>query len=332
MSRVLRTAAATLERTFYLDEEPVDSSATVTVSVTDSSGTVVASGAATSAGAGTGRYTFVLPGQPQLGVLTARWSATIAGADVQADDVVEVVGGFYFTLADARASDASLADTAKYPTERLAAVRYEVEVECESITQRAWVPRYRRVVLDGTGLPDLVLPDGGDEWRAGIRLRGVRAIRSASVAPRTGETAVALSAAELAALAVMRDGTLRRTDGRPWTEGLGNVVLEYEYGSDAPPADLRSAALLRFRWLATKPRSGVPDRATSFTPTEGGVYELATPGASSTGIPDVDAAYARYGRGGGGGGAGGAGSGPAPASRPLNFDPQRNSLFHGGVR
>jgi hypothetical protein len=330
---VLRTATATLERTFYLDEEPADSSTTVTVSVADPSGTVVASGDATSAGAGTGRYTFVLPGQAQLGVLTATWSATIAGAAVQADDVVEVVGGFYFTLAAARASDASLADTSRYPTARLAAVRHEVEVECEAITQRAWVPRYRRVVLDGTSTADLVLPDGGDEWRAGIRLRGVRTIRAASVAPRTGETAVALTADELAALAVTRDGTLRRTNGRSWTEGVGNVVIEYEYGSDAPPADLRSAALIRFRWLATKPHSGIPDRATSFTPTEGGVYELSTAGAARTGIPDVDAAYARYGRGGGGSGAAdGSGGGPAPASRSLNFDPQRRSLFHGGVR
>ncbi|MEV0993419.1 hypothetical protein [Nonomuraea sp. NPDC050202] len=329
-TRVLRSAPATLERRFYLGEEPQESSTTVTVTVTDANGADVASGDATPAGTG---YTFVLPGQAQLGSLTATWSATIAGTAVEVADLVEVAGGFYFTLADGRASDPSLKDTVKYPTARLAAVRQEVEEECEGITQRAWVPRYRRVLLDGTGTPDMVLPDGGDEWRAGIRLRGVRAVRSASVAPRTGQPPVALSAGELAALAVMRDGTLRRTDGRVWTEGVGNVVLEYEYGSDAPPADLRSAALLRFRWLATKPHSGIPDRATSFSAAEGGVYELATAGADRTGIPEVDAAYLRYGRGGGSGGGDGAdGDRPTPASRPLNFDPSWNSLFHGGPR
>lgn len=328
-TRVLRTAAASLERTFYLGEVPADSSTTVTVSVTDASGVVVASGNAASSGPGTGTYTFTLPGQAQLASLTATWSATIAGTAVSADEPVEIVGGFFFTLAEGRASDDSLSDATRYPTAALAAARQDTEAECEGICERAFVPRYRRLTLDGSGTSDLLLPDGGDELVAGVVLRGVRAVRSAQVAPRVGQTFVPLNAAQLGALAVTRDGLLRRTDGAVWTEGVSNVVLEYEYGSDAPPTELKRAALQRFRWLATQPRSGIPDRATSFQAAEGGFYQLDTAGVSRTGIPDVDAAYTRYARGGPGDGKNGGGR---PASRPLNFDPQHYSLFHGGVR
>lgn len=323
--RVARTRAATLRHTFEVDETPTDSTTTVTVAVADANGTAVASGNAVSAGSGS--YTFALPAQASLASLTTAWSATIGGAAVVESDQVEVVGGFVFSLAEGRASDASLADTGKYATAELVAARVEVEVELERICQRAFVPRYRRAVLDGSGGTDLLLPDGGDATIAGLQLRGVRTIRSAKMAPRTGQTFVALSAPQLAALAVTRDGMLRRTDGNAWTEGLSNVVLEYEYGSDAPPEDLKRAALVRFRSRLNIHRTGIPDRATSYTAVDGGTYRLSMPGADSTGIPEVDAVYARYSRGGN---AGGKDGDPVPASRTLDYAPQRHSLFHQG--
>lgn len=324
--RVARTATATLSRTFYVGETPTDSTAPVTVAVTDAAGQDVASGTATSAGTGTGRYTCTLPAQSTLALLTVAWTATISGVQVVEYDQVEIVGGFYFSLAEGRASDSSLADQSKYSTEELLRARQEVEEECERITRRAFVPRYRRITLDGTGTSDLMLPDPGDEQISGIVLRGVRLpIRSATVAPRYGQTAVALTGGELAALAVTRDGILRRTDGRVWTEGLANVVLEYEHGNDGPPADLARAALTRFRSRLQMRTSGIPDRATSYS-TEGGTYRLATPDAASTGIPDVDAVYSRYSRGANAGR--GPNGGPVAAGRTLSYDPQRWSLFH----
>ncbi|MDH2425780.1 hypothetical protein [Sphaerisporangium sp. TRM90804] len=325
--RILRGRAATLTHTFLMDEEtPGESSTPVTVAITDAGGHPVASGTATGAG---GRYSFPVAAQAQLTHLTAAWSATIGGQPVLEADLVEVVGGFFFDLGVARASDASLADTGKYPSADLAISRQEVEEECERICQRAFVPRYRRVILGGSGTPDLLLPDGGDEYVAGMLLRGVRTVRSASVAPRIGQTFVPLTVGQLAACAVTVDGLLRRTDGGVWTEGICNVLLEYEYGSDAPPADLRRASLLRLRSRANIHRSGVPDRAISFTVAEGGTYRLSTPSASRTGVPEVDAVYDRYSRGPRGTGDQ---DGSTPASRSLNFDPQRGSLFHGGER
>lgn len=317
--RVAKGASATLSHTFAVGEVLTDSSTAVTVAGVDATGSTVFSGTASSAGAGTGRYTYAMAGQAALSAITVSWSATIAGAAVVEIDQVEIVGGFFFTLLEGRASDPVLADATRYPSDELAAARTEVETECEWICLRAFVPRYRRVVLDGTGTTDLVLPDAL-----------VRTIRSASMAPRYGQAAVALTAGQLAAVAVVDDQSAIRTDGDVWTEGRRNIVVEYEYGGDAPPADLVRAAKIRFRSRLNITRTGIPDRATSFTSGDGGTYRLSMPDAFLTGIPEVDAAYGRYSRRVQPSRAGAAGL--APASRTLDYDPQRYSLFHGGRR
>lgn len=315
--RVVKTAAATLTHTFYIDEAETDSSTTVTVAVLDANGTSVSSGNGTSAGVGTGRYTYTLPGQAALAELTASWSATIAGTAVVEQDRVDVVGARYFTLAQGRNSDDSLADEAKYTTEDLKTARDETEQEYEEITLRPFVRRYRRIVLAGSGTSDLQLPN-----------QDVLTVRAASLAPRLDETFVALTGGQLAALAVLPDGILRRADGLAWTEGDGNVIVEYEHGDPGPPpADLIRAMLTRFRSRLNMNKTGIPDRAVSFSSADGGTYRLSTPGAWATGIPDVDAIYDRYSRRATNGG-----RTAKPASRTLDFTPQRYSLFHGGVR
>lgn len=317
-TRILKTRADTLEHTFYVGETGTDSSTTVTVAVTDANGTSVTSGSATSAGVG--RYTFALAGQAQTMLLTVTWTGTIAGASVTETGYAEVVGGFFFTLVEGRASDATLADTGKYPTTELIAKRLEVEVECEEICDRAFVPRYKRITLDGSGTSELML--------AGVN--EIRSIRSVKMATGVGETFTALTAGQLAKLAVTPDRVVLRTDGDIWLEGRSNVIVELEHGLDVPPTDLKRAALRRFRASLNAARSGVPDRALSFTTDVGGTYRLSMPGAYTTGIPDVDAAYERYSLRSGVGG----GEDPrdVPASRLLNFDSQHYSLFHGGVR
>ena len=321
-TRVLKTSAATLAHTFEVGEEPTDSTTTVTVAVTDANGTAVTSGDATSAGEDTGTYTFPLPGQASLARLSVAWSATIAGSAVVQTDVVEIVGGYFFTLTQGRGSDSSLTDPAKYPTADLTLKRSEVEEECEAICDRAFVRRYARVLLDGTGESDLILKHPDPERS----IAHVRSIRSVKMAPRADETFVAFDAGELAALQVSDDGTLRRVDGVPFTRGYGNVVVEFEYGLDGPPAELVQACLTRFRSRLNLNKTAIPDRATSFTVAEGlGSYRLDMPGAWKTGLPMVDAVYARYSRRSSTGR-------PVPASRQLSYDPQYTSLFHGGRR
>lgn len=322
--RVQRTAPAVLEHVFEIGEEPTDAVGDVTVTITDAAGTEVTAGTADHGG--TGRYTFPLDGQADLGQLTVAWAATLAGADVVQTDVVEIVGGFFFTLREARGSDQQLTDTRKYDTAALEQARLEVETECEAICDRAFVPRYARLVTDGTGENDLVLPHPGLDRT----MAHVRRIRSVSMAPRADRPFTDFTSAELAALEVAGDGTLRRLDGRPFTRGFGNVIVELEYGLDAPPPDLVRAALVALRARLHIPHSSIPDRASSFTSAEGGTYRLDMPGAYKLGIPMVDAVYGRYSR------RSGAGTGTTgkvvPASRPMDFDPQYSSLFHGGRR
>lgn len=326
LTRIPRNASGALSHTFYVDETATDSTVTVTYAVADANGTAVASGNATSAGVGTGRHTFTLAAQSTLQRGTITWVGTIGGTVTTEVDYYEIVGAHFFTLKEGRDSDASLAEAAKYPTADIRAKRLEVEVECETICDRTFVPRYERVVLDGSGTSTLLLRMT-DPTRSVADLRTIRAV---TMAPAVDETFVAFTAGQLAALAWTADGSVRRTDGAVFTEGLRNVVVEFEYGLDRPPGDLVPAALTRLRSRLNFNKNGIPDRASSFTMAEGGTFRLDMPGAFKTGLPEVDAIYSRYSRRSTGG-TGSTGRG-VPASRTLNYDPQRYSLFHGGVR
>lgn len=325
--KILRTAAATLSHVFYTPgtETATDPTGTPTYAVVDAAGGAVTSGNATVIGGGTGQVTAALAGQAQLGRLTVTWTGTVAGASLTETEVVDVVGGFFFTLAEARNSDVSLADTQKYTTDALAWARDATEAECELICDRSFVPRYVRQTLDGTGTSSLVLQGPGEDRS----FRDFRTLRSLAVAPQVDETFVAFSTAELADVAVEFDGTMHRASGDIFTGGWRNVQAAYEYGLDAPiPADLKEAALIRFRtWLNLR-RSGIPDRVTSYTAVDGGSYRLALPGAYATGIPDVDAVYSRYSRRMRSG-TQAMGGGPVPAGRTYSYNPQAYSLFHG---
>lgn len=326
LTRVARTAAATLKHTFLAGEVPVDAVGDVTVTVTAADGSELTSGTATHDGVGSGTYSFALPPQAELVTAEVEWAGSVGGASVVELEQLEIVGGFLFDLQRARGSDQSLADATKYTTDDLIRARTEVELEVEWICAQAWRPHYRRVALDGTGTPDLVLPDGGDEVRGGVRLRGVRTIRSALVAPRVGQPFVALDGTELAALTILSDGTLRRADGTLFELGSNNVVVEYEYGSDGPPPDLVRAALTRLRSVLQLNRTQIPDRAVSYTIAELGTYRLSLPDAFRTGLPEVDAAFGRYSRRVSPSEA--PGGRQVPASRTLTYEPQHHSLFH----
>ncbi|WP_020525837.1 hypothetical protein [Catelliglobosispora koreensis] len=320
-TRLASNAAATLSHTFYVDETATDPTGTPTYAIVDANGTAVSSGNATVVGGSSGRITAPLAAQSSLRRLTVTWTATVGGGSVTEVDYVEIVGGFYFTLAQGRASDTSLSDASKYPTADLALKRLEVETECETICDRSFVPRYDRVVLDGAGTSTLLLAHS-DPVRS---VADVRVVRSVTMAPAMDETFVAFTAAELAALTVTDDGRLIRTDGNVFTEARANVVVEFEYGLDRPPADLVQASLTRLRTRLNLNKTGIPDRTTSFTVTDGATYRLDMPGAYKTGLPEVDAIYGRYSRR-----TTGTNGGAVPASRTLSYSPQRYSLFHGG--
>lgn len=316
--RILRGVTATLQVTL-VDQygTAADAAGAVTVHVTRGDGTdVLPAGTATTHGA-TGIYTVALtPAQTaSLDLLTAVWSD--AGDGSTTTTLIDIAGGFFFSIADVRNFDAGLT-AGKFPDAVVLAKRQQVEDECEWICDVAFVPRYRRVVLNGSGESTLNLPDN--------MIRTVRSVRTYT-APTTYTS---FTATQLAALDLADpNGIITRTEsGAYFPEGRGNTVIEYEHGYDRPPSDLAEASLFRIRNVLNRPTTGVPDTAQQVSTPEGETYRLDQPSAYKTGMPNVDGTYARYSmreRPGTDGGA-------VPASRRLDFDPQYTSLFHAGRR
>jgi hypothetical protein len=305
--RILQGAAATLTVTICdAVGEPADPTGTVTVGVVNAAGTVVITpGTATTRPSPTsaGQYRVASPAATQLDEWTATWTNGTSGWVT----TYAVVGGFPFSATDAYLEDTSIA-VAKFPPSIVIDARAEVEDEAEEICNRSFTPRYRRVTLDGSGTSTLVLP-----------VNDIRRIRAATV---NGAT---LTVSYLRVIDDEFRNQVQRIDRRPFEEDFGNVVLDVEYGLDGPPSDVRRAMLTRLRSRLAMPRTSIPDKANTFQGADGRTYTLNRATADSTGIDDVDAAYERHSLRKRAGQA-------SPASRPMNFDPQRSSLFHGGIR
>jgi hypothetical protein len=282
LMRVAVTSAVTLSHTFAVDAAALDAAGAVTVAVKRLDGTAVTAGTASVGTVGDGIYTFPLPAQATLDTLTVDWTGTFGGAAFTGRDFVEVVGGFLFGLPEAYAMKPVL-DPVKYPVSTVARKRIEVEQECEQICGQAFVPRYARVALSGRGIARLVIPRS--ETGGHTMLRTLRTITVSGVA---------WSAPDVAAVGFTDTGVLTRPGGAMWPLGFRNIVVEYEHGLDYPPDEIGTAGIVRLRSKLGLGDTSVPYRALSFTAAEGGTYRLSTPAADRTGIPDVDAVYARH--------------------------------------
>jgi hypothetical protein len=294
--RTLRTAKTTLTRTFYLDEAVTPATGGVTVAVTRLDGTAVESGAAAGPDANQ-QYSYTFGGLDVLDEVIATWTATVAGDAIVLDaDHIQVAGGYLFSLAEGRGVDTALASTSKYPTSSLLARRLETEDECERICGQAFVPRFAREVVDGLG-----------QSFTRLRWPWIRAIRSISVRSVPGGAYLPMTSTQLANVIAGDDGVLRLDAGISWPTtgywwgsvwpmGRRNMIVEYEHGLDYPPPDLVRGAKIRFKSLVLQPSSALPDRAERIATTETGVVILASPSEDRTGIPEVDACYARHSR------------------------------------
>lgn len=265
--RVLASTKVTLSHTFYVDELATDAAGGVTVTVKRLDGTVVSTGAAGHPGpAGVYQYAVTAGADPDA--LTVDWFGIIAGALVTARDHIEVVGGYLFGLAEARAMRPPL-DTTRFPTAMLADQRVVVEQEFERICGKAFVPRFKREevrIINGTALPTEV---------------NVRAIRSVTINDVVTAGWQYLHAG--GAITDLHASSLYE-----------KATIEYEYGLDYPPEDIRQAAMLRLRARLTMGDNGVPSRATSFSVTDGGVYRLSVPSEFAVGQPEIDAVLAAH--------------------------------------
>jgi hypothetical protein len=247
---------------------PSPDSATVTVTRAD--GTALHTNAATTDG-GTGIFRYALSASDTslLDTLTLEW---LIGTQTFTT-TVQVQGGFYFTIAEAKA----LTELASKSAAEIAAGRTLAEQAFEHATGYTFVPRYTRQTLSAVHGTVLRLPK-----------RPLRSIRAISETTSIGGTPTTLTTTDYAAT---EDGIYRPAT---WTPGPNNVVVGYEYGADEPPERVKRAVLLLAKtWLTTGP---IDDRATGI-PTEGGTIPLLTPGirGSTFGIPEVDAVVEQYG-------------------------------------
>lgn len=263
MQRVLRGTAATIRWTKLGQDGEAVAAGAATVEVRRANGTELVAATATQVGDTANERTFTLTTTHTalLDNLKVLWTD---GATQETH--VEIVGGFLFSLAEARSTDSSMEDPGKVLAEEMLTARYEVEQEFEEICEVAFVPRFRRATLRGP----LILPD-----------KRIRTLRSVTL------DTTALTADELAKVTYDHGILSLKSTTRP-------VTVEYEHGYDSPPADVRRAAITRLRSRVFASKSGIPDRATSFSVTEGGTYRLSTPGENRTGIPEVDAVLERY--------------------------------------
>ncbi len=285
--RVLVGTNATLT-SYKLDQygEPVDPG-TTTVTVTRADDTVIETDAATVEDNDTHQlsYTLTAANNTQLDWLKAVWT--------DADDLTwttyyEVVGGFYATIAEVRARDPNLNDAGKYPDDTIRSVLQEIETAFELECGRSFVPRFGRVRLSAY-CDHVVLPD--------VDIRSIRNVRDYA----DYQTYTSFTAVEVANLDWTRGGAVVSRDGSYWYPSFGNriftnYVIEYEHGMDRPPVDVKTAVVRWLRAALNATRSGIPDRASSFTVEAGGSYSLIVPGINGaiSGIPEVDTVIERY--------------------------------------
>ena len=230
---------------------------------------------------------------------TVTWTDQDSGTSWQT--YVDVVGRHLVTVAQVRAADPTLANV---DAARIIRARLVAEAEAEWICDVAFTPRFRTVVVDGTGERTITVP-----------FHACRTIRSIEI------NTTAVSDARLVA-----DGVIERPSG--WARGRANVSVAVEVGLDAPPPDLADAICTRIRTLLSRPDSNVPLRAIQWQPEAGGSYRLDRASRFRCGIPDVDAVYFRHSRRA----AIDTDDKPAPASAPFTFDPRAGSMFHDRLR
>lgn len=266
---VLKNTRAVLEVTFSAD----DADGAVTVTSLRADGTAGPGGSATNE-AEAGRYTFALSPQSELDLLTVTWSGAWGAVTQSIQTQAEIVGGYLFPLADLRSfGDRALANTTTYPDATLREARDRITDMFQDVCGVAFVPRYHRDTLDGTG-----------NGRVYVTKHRPRRLIAVSV------DGTALDAGQLADVDVYDTGKLERD--ATWTTGRRNVVVAYEHGWQSPPADISRAGMVLARYELVS--SDISDRMLSFD-NDLGTVRLSVPGRNfPTGIPVVDATLARY--------------------------------------
>jgi hypothetical protein len=260
VDRVLRGTAATVYLTLAIDGTATDPTPdTAIVSATRADGTVLqAPIAAADAGEGRFGFTFSTSQTALLDTVTLTWTASVAGIEQTFQTTVEIVGGFLFSINEARAR--GLTDTTAYPAETIVRKRTLIEQRLEKACGVAFVPRYALQTWYGAG--DYVL---SPQWPMPYTIR--------SVTRGTTPVTPAGSAAWI------QGGNFQLSSG--WSYRAESVTIGYEHGHLALPEPARDAALDEAVLSLSQASSGQDPRIASYSTDDGSVRYF-DPGATGT--------------------------------------------------
>lgn len=271
MLTILRNSSALLKGTFYLDEVATNSSEAVTATVYRDNGSVLATGIASEVA--TGIYSYQLDPQADLDILTVTWAGVFNDATQTIVTEVAIVDSYFASVAEIRALD-SLSDTSKYSLATVSEARAHAETLFEHYCNRAFVPRYARVVLDGSGLDYCYLPHN--------QIRRLINVTEDDVELDTSEWII------------YEDGKLYRPNDAFSTNAKQNVSITYEHGYAYVPTDIKRAFLTFVRYLLLEAYNKIPDRTLNYN-ADGMFVQMAQAGPNRpTGLPEVDAVLNRY--------------------------------------
>lgn len=256
------------------DGEAVTVNPVPRVTITDDAGVAIVTNQNTTLASGL--YTYALPSdvRNELGVYTASYSYTLNSQAVVLEVSFEVVGNHLFEIADLRAYDDVIADAVDYPSAKIALERDAATERIENAADVAFTSRVTRQTLSGDDTTKLLLP----------HVEVVELLEA-----YIGDTALDVDEIE-----VRREGVLVY-DGF-WDLGTNNIEVRYRHGYGVTPAPVAHAAkILTIDYVVP---SALPARATSQS-TDVGDFRIAIANVDAgrdTGIPEVDAVIARFGR------------------------------------
>ena len=268
--RVLVNTPTTLTVVFEVDGVATDPSpATATVTITRADGTpLLTDEPATRTAVGTFDVSLTAAQNDRVDALTVAWTSSLGTLTT----FVEIVGGFLFTIAEARMTK-PLDDVATHPSQRIIDARTLAETALEEACSVAFVPRYFTERLDGKRDTDLLLSTVRPLTITACTVDGV------TVAPSE--------------LELYADGRVYRQAG--WGTLRRGVTITGTHGYASPPPRVsRAAILLAKRFLIDSP---VSDRATSLTTEDGTTQFLVTAGVRQAvfDIPECNAVVELYG-------------------------------------
>ena len=268
--RVLLNTPTTLTIVFEVDGVATDPSPTdATVTITRADGTpLLTDEPATRTAVGTFDVSLTAAQNDRVDALTVAWTSSLGTLTT----FVEIVGGFLFTIAEARMTK-PLDDVATHPSQRIIDARTLAETALEEACSVAFVPRYFTERLDGKRDTDLLLSTVRPLTITACTVDGV------TVAPSE--------------LELYADGRVYRQAG--WGTLRRGVTITGTHGYASPPPRVsRAAILLAKRFLIDSP---VSDRATSLTTEDGTTQFLVTAGVRQAvfDIPECNAVVELYG-------------------------------------